>query len=310
MVSKTAAGRAASASKGSEKEDVKSNISSMALRNMILFGVGLLLGLVILSQAGFSSGDAQDAATSSGNASGGKPVTVLTDGSFADFVAAHPEGVLVDFYTPGCPHCVKLAPDFEKAATELKAKGHAAVFAELDGEAHAEVVKTYEIGRYPTVLWFRRGENVQELPPLSRTPEKIIDFVNWVSESPIIELETQADLNEALPTFRQTLSSKSPPIVVAFEGSAGVYTALESAAEKSRGKTIFIFVKEAVSGPAFRAIAKEAKDDQELAAPVTPYTAHTWVQLLIKKAKLANVKAAKAEDAAKEEEAEKAEQSK
>eukprot|EP00746_Dinoflagellata_sp_MGD_P002446 gnl/MRDRNA2_/MRDRNA2_104748_c0_seq1.p1 gnl/MRDRNA2_/MRDRNA2_104748_c0~~gnl/MRDRNA2_/MRDRNA2_104748_c0_seq1.p1 ORF type:complete len:302 (+),score=66.13 gnl/MRDRNA2_/MRDRNA2_104748_c0_seq1:96-1001(+) len=289
MVTQTAAGRAAKASKGSDKtKEVKSNVSSMALRNMILFVVGLVLGLGILSQFGFSSSDTSGASVSTPES---KPVRVLTDDSFAKFVADYPEGALVDFYTPGCAHCEKLAPDFEKAASELKAKGHPVVFADLDGAAHPEVIKKYDIGRYPTVLWFRKGESMHELGPLERTPEKIIEFVKRVSEPPqIVELETQADLNEALPTFRQTLSPKSPPIVVAYEGSEGVYAALESAADKFRGKTIFIFVKEAVAGPAFRAIGKEEKDDSELASPTTPHMARTWVELLVKKAKLAMAK--------------------
>lgn len=51
-----------------------------------------------------------------------KDVVELTDSNFASTVYNSKDYWLVEFYSPGCGYCQKLAPEWAEAATQLKGK--------------------------------------------------------------------------------------------------------------------------------------------------------------------------------------------
>jgi len=54
-----------------------------------------------------------------------------------------------------CGHCKKLAPDYEKLATDLKKAGSPAVIAKIDATEHSGPSNTYGVRGYPTLIFFK-----------------------------------------------------------------------------------------------------------------------------------------------------------
>ncbi|CCI44524.1 unnamed protein product [Albugo candida] len=62
---------------------------------------------------------------------------------------------LIEFYAPWCDHCNRLLPIFEEVATELKGTINVA---KVDAIANRELGERFNIGGYPTIIFFRQGE--------------------------------------------------------------------------------------------------------------------------------------------------------
>jgi len=228
---------------------------------------------------------------------GSSAVTALDDASFDKFVGAHPDGVLVDFYSKGCKFCTKLAPEFEQAAEELKGSGGPAL-ASLDSEVGPLMMQKFGIDRYPTVLWFWKGEKVLEFPRAAEKPAaKIVEWAQWATGVAVQELETKEEFDAAVVTLRSTLHAKAR-LFVAFnkEGSEGMREALEAAAQRQRATTVFLYIKEVhTEGPMLKSFAQDAANDEDFAGATTPADVIAWVQGVLDKAKPAVVEAKAAE---------------
>jgi len=258
-------------------------------------GAALLIAFIVgLSHYFSPSADADAEFTALAKPS----VTALDDTNFDKFVAEHPEGILVDFYSKSCKFCVKLAPQFEKAAKELKVGGPP--LATVDSETGAKIVEKYDITRYPTVLWIWKGQNVLEFPRASEKPAaKIVDWAKWAMTPSVQELETEAEFVEALPTLRSTLSPTRGRLFVAFnrQGSADMREAYEAAAQRNRATTVFLYLKESLGpGPTLKMFGPDDSNDEEYQGGATQEEVVQWVKGNLDKAKPA-VEEPKAEDA-------------
>jgi len=209
----------------------------------------------------------------------------LTDDSLPSFVADLPDGALLNFHSTTCSHCRALAPEFEAAAQELEEKGGAPL-AFVDVAAAPKAAERYGVVRYPTMLWFRGGEPVLELPPTVRKAEKIAEYVEWASQPAVVYFESREEFEEALPQMRAVLGGSTPPLICGFGTRNGLHTALEAAAEKLRGKTLFVFTEEVREGdPALRAYYADEKLDQEFMGRMEQEAVFAWVKSLLKKSK-------------------------
>ena len=89
--------------------------------------------------------------------------------------------VLVEFYTPSCPHCVAFAPAYEEAARRLKDHKQLLV-ATVDGNADPGLASDYKVEGFPTVLLLRKGEGgvFTDEPQVykgERTAEALLSFL-------------------------------------------------------------------------------------------------------------------------------------
>eukprot|EP00741_Cyanophora_paradoxa_P003436 tig00000704_g3339.t1 len=116
----------------------------------------------------------------------GSAVELLTAKNFKEKVLASDEPVLVEFFAPWCGHCKALAPEYEKAAKNLKGIVRIAAV-DCDVEANKPLAAEYGIKGFPTIKLFpaegkknpyRKGE-YQKTPEDyngPRTAKPIADF--------------------------------------------------------------------------------------------------------------------------------------
>jgi len=111
---------------------------------------------LVKKRMGGGSSSSSGSKSSSGHeeAKGDGDVVVLEDSSF-DQVLEDNDIWLVEFYAPWCGHCKNLAPEWSKAATNLK--GQVKV-AKVDATANTRVASKYGVKGYPTIKVFLPGE--------------------------------------------------------------------------------------------------------------------------------------------------------
>merc|ERR1711962_253057 len=103
---------------------------------------------------GGSRGSSGGRGGSGGSGGGSDDVVELTDSNFEDEVLNTKDIVLVEFFAPWCGHCQRLAPEWKKAATELKGKVKVAA---LDATVHTVTAGRFNVRGYPTIKWFAAG---------------------------------------------------------------------------------------------------------------------------------------------------------
>ncbi|MBL8327123.1 MAG: thioredoxin TrxC [Rubrivivax sp.] len=80
----------------------------------------------------------------------------LTDATFGNFVERTELPVLVDFWADWCGPCRMMAPQLERAASEMPGVR----FAKVDTDANPEASVVHRIRSIPTLVLFRGGQEV------------------------------------------------------------------------------------------------------------------------------------------------------
>ncbi|XP_042352180.1 protein disulfide-isomerase A3 [Plectropomus leopardus] len=114
-----------------------------------------------------------------------------TDDDFESKIGDHGLA-LVEFFAPWCGHCKRLAPEYEKAATQLKG---IVPLAKVDCTANSNTCSKYGVNGYPTLKIFRDGE---ESGPYDgpRTADGIVSFLKKQAGPASVELKDEAALEK------------------------------------------------------------------------------------------------------------------
>ncbi|KAH9691223.1 protein disulfide isomerase-like 1-1 [Citrus sinensis] len=128
------------------------------------------------------------------NAESKEFVLTLDHSNFSDTVSKH-NFIVVEFYAPWCGHCKKLAPEYEKAASELSSHDPPVVLAKVDAneEANKELASQYEIRGFPTIKILRNGgKTIQEYKG-PREADGIVEYLKKQSGPASAEIKSAED---------------------------------------------------------------------------------------------------------------------
>jgi len=166
--------------------------------------------------SGSSSGESKSKSSDSGK--GSKDVIELTDSNFDKLVLDSEDVWLVEFFAPWCGHCKNLAPEWEKAASELKGK---VKLGALDATVHQSKAQEYGVQGYPTIKFFHGGRKDRGDATDYTGGRTAADIVTWaldkysdnIASPEITELTSENEAKEACETKPLCIVSVLPHIL-------------------------------------------------------------------------------------------------
>uniref|UniRef100_A0A3P8WVA1 protein disulfide-isomerase n=1 Tax=Cynoglossus semilaevis TaxID=244447 RepID=A0A3P8WVA1_CYNSE len=138
-----------------------------------------------------------------------------------DYLAPEHQTMLVKFYAPGCGHCKKLSPEFEKAASRLKGTVR---FAKVDCTSQTETCSRFGITGFPTLKIFRNGRD-SGLYDGPRTTDGISQYMKKQTGPDSVQLQTPEDLQNFVNHYDASVVG-----VFSGEESSGLLEFLKAAA--------------------------------------------------------------------------------
>ncbi|KAK4321019.1 hypothetical protein Pmani_008127 [Petrolisthes manimaculis] len=134
-------------------------------------------------------------------------VLVLTRDNFKHVLSKH-QVVLVHFYAPQCGQCEKLAPEFSKAATELKTEERrGGQLGKVDVSKEPQLAKEYLVSVYPTVKLFIHAKPVLLYDGVW-TKQGLVDFMRTHSD-PNYTPDASSVLELTDTNFTSTIQSRT-----------------------------------------------------------------------------------------------------
>lgn len=135
--------------------------------------------LILLSLIVIGCGRKQPSTDVNGSSVGVSPVQ-LTDQTFQSEVIESELPVLVDMWAPWCQPCIAMKPTIRELASELS--GEVKV-AELNIEQNPFIKEKYNVDKYPMLLIFVDGQEVERLVGITHRNEVLAALFPYKSET-------------------------------------------------------------------------------------------------------------------------------
>jgi protein disulfide-isomerase A1 len=169
-------------------------------------------------------------------------VVILTESTF-DAEIKESGLTLVEFFAPWCGHCKTLAPNFARAATELKG---AAKLASVDCTVEKDLCSRFGVQGFPTLKVFRNSGDIEKPSDYQggRSDKDIIKYIRKQTEPSYVVLDNDAAIEafddkdgvEIIGIFASLEGEDAKAFIAAAEELRNDYTfgitTLESAATK------------------------------------------------------------------------------
>uniref|UniRef100_A0A6B2EGS5 Protein disulfide-isomerase n=1 Tax=Phlebotomus kandelakii TaxID=1109342 RepID=A0A6B2EGS5_9DIPT len=120
-----------------------------------------------------------------------EPVKVLVSTNFDEVALNKEKDVLVEFYAPWCGHCKQLAPIWDQLAEKFK-DNDKVVIAKMD--ATANELEHTKISSFPTLKFYKKGDNAVVDYNGERTLEALTKFVESGGSPPATTSEEEDDV--------------------------------------------------------------------------------------------------------------------
>ncbi|XP_076450182.1 dnaJ homolog subfamily C member 10-like [Babylonia areolata] len=114
------------------------------------------------------------------------PLTSLDPSDFPDRVVLSRDPWFVDFFAPWCPPCMRLLPEFRKAAKRF---GEKVNFGTVDCTVHGNLCSTYNIRSYPTTIFYNQTEPHQFNGQHSASA--LVEFIKDTLNPPVLSLSSE-----------------------------------------------------------------------------------------------------------------------
>mmetsp|Transcript_35413 Transcript_35413/g.67774 ORF Transcript_35413/g.67774 Transcript_35413/m.67774 type:complete len:426 (-) Transcript_35413:221-1498(-) len=167
-------------------------------------------------------------------------VVMLSPDNWEDQIGQSGEFWIVEFFAPWCGHCKQLAPEWKKAAKELR--GIAKVAA-VDCDEHKDLGSKYGVTGFPTIKVFKEG-GAGEVSDYSeaRSADAIVSFVKNAlgGEGPSTKLVAPIKYLEAYAFFYMLEPAAKVKVVLFTQGESKVpswYSSLAVKFKKGKEKT-------------------------------------------------------------------------
>ena len=123
------------------------------------------------------------------------PVLALEEEELDGYLKKKPF-VMVDIYTPTCPHCKALAPEFLKAAKTAQADKKPYSFVKINGHDNPGINSRFQVSGYPTMKLFVNGNPISYEG--NRSAEAILAFMDMKTGHQSTLLQTIGSVQEVL----------------------------------------------------------------------------------------------------------------
>mmetsp|Transcript_31610 Transcript_31610/g.48343 ORF Transcript_31610/g.48343 Transcript_31610/m.48343 type:complete len:122 (-) Transcript_31610:842-1207(-) len=112
-------------------------------------------------------------------------------------------GLIVDFWSPTCPPCMRIKPTYESAARANENSN--LVFAAVNTQAAREVSAQHQISSIPTFMAFLDGKKITEFKGANE--QKLMQTIGQLSE----QVPADKSVKHDTLTFRQFKPSHLAP---------------------------------------------------------------------------------------------------
>ncbi|CAN8312856.1 unnamed protein product [Cochlearia groenlandica] len=181
-------------------------------------------------------------------------VLTLDHTNFVETINKH-DFIVVEFYAPWCGHCKQLAPEYEKAASELSSQVPPVILAKIDAseETNKGLATQYEVQGFPTIKIFRNGGKAVQEYNGPRDAEGIVTYLKKQSGPASFEIKSADDASEVVGDKKVVVVGVFPKL------SGSEFDSFLATAEKLRSDYDFAHTSDAKLLP---------RGDSSVAGPV------------------------------------------